>query len=159
MLKYVKFMQCIAAVFWQTFGCMGSFKLLLCYNLKPNFWSAGVFFLIHILDIFVLSSFLSLKLAKAHSTAIQLLPHHGRMRQAGVFVCFFTHIMVTFVATTGTSSSRVLSQSSSRSRHWHSSGTTPSTGEVTRIGTGMRASFRLSSWVYRCQGCSSIYTC
>lgn len=42
----------------------------------------------------------------------------------------FTHIMVTFTATAGTSWSWALSQTSSRSWHWQSSGTTPSTGET-----------------------------
>lgn len=43
---------------------------------------------------------------------------------------FSTHIMVTFIATTGMSWSCAPSQSSSRSRHWHSSGTIPSTGDM-----------------------------
>lgn len=49
---------------------------------------------------------------------------------------FSTHIMVTFIATTGISSSCAPSQSSSRSRHWQSSGTTPNTGGMEERGKG-----------------------
>lgn len=59
---------------------------------------------------------------------------------------YFTHIMVTFMATAGTSWSWALSQTSSRSWHWHSSGTTPSTGEdrerawLRRVSAGLHIS-------------------
>lgn len=45
-----------------------------------------------------------------------------------------THIMVTFVDTVGTSLKWAPLQSSSRSMHWHSAGTSPSTERGERVG-------------------------
>ena len=70
---------------------------------------------------------------------------------------FSTHIMVTFIATTGMSWSWAPSQSSSRSLHWQSSGTTPSTGGREERGKSKDTSIKWTSCrVPGCRDCSCL---
>lgn len=93
------------------------------------------------------SSLTPLSCCDSHSQGWRLSGYSLSLRIWKTLRCiFFTHIMVTFIATTGISWSCAPSQSSSRSRHWHSSGTTPSTVDVDERGREA-ISMKCSYWV------------